>query len=61
MTARSVSQVKNWGSGQPAELDHLQVDSFAGDVVADEGQPFYTSLARQLELLEVRMSCILFS
>lgn len=45
-------QVKGWGSGEAAALENLQVDSFSGAMIED-AQPFYVSLARQLELLEV--------
>lgn len=51
-TSNACVQVREWGSGEPAQLDDLQVSSFAGNFVADDG-PFYVSLARQLELLEV--------
>ena len=46
--------MKEWGSGEPRDLDNLQIDSFSGSRVADDDQPFYVALARQLELLEVR-------
>ena len=46
-------RVKEWGSGDPAELDSLKVESFQQGVAQEEGRPFYEVLARRLELLQV--------
>lgn len=45
-----VLQVSNWGSGEPADMDSLQVTSFEEDVGADG--PFYEQLAVRLARLE---------
>ena len=47
------AQVKNWGSGEPADLGELQVESFSQDLFSDHSKPFYEQLARRLEELQV--------
>lgn len=47
------AQVKNWGSGEPADLGELQVESFSQDLFSDHNKPFYEQLARRLEELQV--------
>ena len=45
--------MKNWGSGEPADLGELQVESFSQDLFSDHSKPFYEQLARRLEELQV--------
>lgn len=51
-----LSQVKDWGSGEPRDLGSLQVESQAQAAQAggSPGQPFYEALARRLELLQAQ-------
>ena len=49
----NTAQVKNWGSGEPADLGELQVESFSQELVSDHSKPFYEQLARRLEELQV--------
>ncbi|KAK9906600.1 hypothetical protein WJX75_004761 [Coccomyxa subellipsoidea] len=44
------AQVSDWGSGEPADLDALQVTSFEAD--SGPERPFYEQLARRLAQLE---------
>lgn len=44
------SQVSDWGSGEPADLDALQVTSFEAN--SGPERPFYEQLARRLAQLE---------
>lgn len=50
-------QVKDWGSGKPADLGSLEVDSVttvSGDPLSGGGdRPFYEQLARHLEICQV--------
>ena len=46
--------MKDWGSGEPADLGELQVESFSQDLFSDHSKPFYEQLARRLEELQVR-------
>lgn len=48
------AQVKDWGSGEPADLGELQVESFSQDLFSDHSTPFYEQLARRLEELQVQ-------
>ena len=48
-----ILQVKDWGSGEPADLGSLQVESFSPDLFSDHSKPFYEQLARRLEELQV--------
>lgn len=52
-------QVKDWGSGEPADLGELQVESFSQELVSDHSKPFYEQLARRLEELQVNRCLIL--
>ncbi|KAL3136926.1 hypothetical protein ABBQ32_006532 [Trebouxia sp. C0010 RCD-2024] len=47
-------KVKNWGSGEPADLGELQVESFSQELVSDHSKRFYEQLARRLEELQSR-------
>lgn len=49
----SCAQVKDWGSGEPADLGSLQVESFSPGLFSDHSKPFYEQLARRLEELQV--------
>lgn len=49
------AKVKDWGSGQPEDLDRMEVTSFtSGSPFSSDGesQPFYNQLARRLAELE---------
>ncbi len=46
-------QVKDWGTGEPADLGSLEVESFSPDLFSDHSKPFYEQLARRLEELQV--------
>ncbi|KAK9817905.1 hypothetical protein WJX72_004033 [[Myrmecia] bisecta] len=48
--------VKNWGSGEQADLGDLQVDSVSPALSSDAQRPFAEQLARHLELLEAQGS-----
>ena len=50
--------MKNWGSGEPADLGELQVESFSQDLFSDHSKPFYEQLARRLEELQVNNSLL---
>lgn len=55
--ARATDQVKDWGTGKPADLGSLEVDSVttvSGDPLSgDSDRPFYEQLARHLEICQV--------
>ena len=46
--------MSDWGSGEPADLDALQVTSFEAD--GGPERPFYEQLARRLAQLEASRS-----
>lgn len=50
-------QVKDWGSGQPADLGQLQVAASSA-VQLGGTVPLYEQLAKRLELLEVGPVCL---
>jgi hypothetical protein len=53
MPSRSPMQVKDWGSGEPADLGQLELASgTASDVLSTEESPFHQQLARRLEAIE---------
>lgn len=52
--------MKDWGGGDPEDLDNLEIDSFSGDASAS-GKPFYEQMAKHLELLQVLQVVDLYS
>jgi len=56
-----ITQVKDWGSGEPSDLGGLEVESFSPDIFSDHSKPFYEQLARRLEELQVSELVLLSS
>jgi hypothetical protein len=46
--------VRDWGSGEPADLGSLKVESVKQDYALNDTRPFYEALARKLEWQQVR-------
>lgn len=50
--------VKDWGSGEPAELGGLKVKSLSPKYAADGSMTFYEQLGRQIETAQVSERCL---